>query len=158
MKFASLTLAASAALLSAAVANAETYEFTYTGNSMQATGVLEVFNGIATAGSITVTGTAMDGTYSLFAGAGNSPSDQFLFDNAVNADGEQHLTDAGLLFLRGPEEINLSAMAPGSYKLAAWNNGLTEDEGSFIMNVVPGPGAMALLGLGGMVASRRRRA
>ncbi|MFO0784364.1 MAG: hypothetical protein U0636_11850 [Phycisphaerales bacterium] len=160
MKFTAITLAASAALLSAAVANAESYTFTYTGSTVQATGVLEVFEGVATAGSITVSGIeGMEGTFSLMAGNGYSPSNAFFFDNQVSEEG-QHLTGGGLLFMRGAQEINVWGNSATSYSLYGWNAGYNpqDNDGTFIMNTVPGPGAMALLGAAGLVASRRRRA
>lgn len=153
---------------SAAQADFTNYTFTYVGSSASAYGTLVIDNtGVATSGTCTVIGSAnMDGTYSLLAGSGFSPSNQFIYDNLVNVNGSpsgspNYFPGDGLLFTSGSLEINIFGLYNGNnYNLWGWNNGYdpTDSGGTFDLVKVPGPGALACLGMAGVFGTRRRRA
>ncbi len=149
---------ASAAVAAAAQADNIHYSFTYTGSTASAYGWLEIIGGVATDGSCTVTNSAvMDGTYSFVGGAGNNGV--FIWDNLVNVSGNPQLTSAGLLFTSGGNQINIWGNSPGNYSMWGWNGGYTpqDDNGVFETTKIPAPGALALIGVAGLVGSRRRR-
>jgi hypothetical protein len=55
------------------------------------------------------------------------------------------------------ENVLLAGAAPGTYYFVVDTFGATNNGSNFTLTVVPAPGAFALLGLGGLVATRRRR-
>lgn len=57
----------------------------------------------------------------------------------------------------GDETILLADAAPGTYYVVVDTFSPTNPGSSFTLTVVPAPGAMALLGLSGLLAGRRRR-
>jgi len=167
------------ALTSAMSANAAgQYNIAFTetdGNgSASATGWIDVSSGgLATSGSITVSGPNA-GTYSLAPGSWfPSPADAFNADNVVTvAPGSQFLDIYGLLFKGTPAggsytEFNLWGNgdgAPGTYSLWGWtaSSGYSpQASGTATLTAVPEPttmvagvGAIGLV-LAGMARSRR---
>ncbi|MCE0522119.1 MAG: PEP-CTERM sorting domain-containing protein [Methylacidiphilales bacterium] len=131
-----------ASVIFAGVAQAQTYDFTFTGgNGMDATGTFTVVSGVATSGSISVTGVPLEADPSMTTTAAGSlipdpgtPSpltltnhdgDNITFDNVVNVASDPILNGNGLGFASGPYQdashystlINLWGNGPGSYSL-----------------------------------------
>lgn len=156
-----------AATMAAAQADTVNYEFTYTGTSgsgLSATGTLVMSGTTAIAGSVTVSGSLyVDGTWSLITGSGLfiSPSGAFQVDNFMDCNLDPALTSGGILFGDAGIEVNIWADGPGNYTMYGWTaaNGYnpTDVGGTFECVKVPAPGAIALLGMAGVVGSRRRR-
>lgn len=147
---------------------AENFDFTYTGSAgVSAFGSLTATsNGdgtfTATSGFITVTGGAVMGTWNLVTNPGGtaaslSPFAMFIFDNQLLPVADPKLTTSGLLFSDGIVEVNIWGNSPGSYShWEAMGGGYAvSSDGQFTLT--PAPGSVALLGLGGVVAARRRR-
>jgi len=170
MKF-SRSLALSGLTLAAGLitsAQADLFTFTYTDtNGVVASGNLvanDNGDGITmtcVAGDITFTAGPVGGTYLLLPGSGYSPSGGFIY-NSLLYTGPVSLDGYGLLF-----------WDPGTgYEMNIWGNGgatnytlytggatyVGDGVGTFtIVPSVPTPGAAAVLGVGMLASTRRRR-
>ena len=123
----------------------------------------------ATSGTLTVTGGADVGSYTLFAGGPSpttSPSGAFSFDNLVMPGSNPSLDVYGLLFSNGSGmEINIWGTSAGNYSFYDHTSGgygvQYNGPGSFTATVVPLPASYTLLlgGLGviGLFALRKGR-
>ncbi len=177
MKCRHLIAAVLSAAAGASVAHADFihYNFTYTGigSGVSAVGSLTLNGlGCATAGSITISGTAADGTYALATFyvpdgsvhfAQDTVSSGFYYDNNLYCDHvtdpEQHLSSFGLLFTTYPSSLfNININFNGSTYSMASTFQTINDTGNFECYKVPAPGAVAIMGLAGLFGSRRRRA
>lgn len=56
-----------------------------------------------------------------------------------------------------PEQVLIAGAAPGTYYFVIDTFGAANAGSNFTLTVIPSPGALALMGLGGLVATRRRR-
>jgi len=121
----------------AAVAAIETYDFTFTSSGMDATGTLTLDNGVATLGSINVTGVPLEASPTTLITTGgsllqangatdarNHDGDVITYDNLVNLANDPVLNGNGLGFgsgQYGPGSyntlINIWGNSPGSYTL-----------------------------------------
>jgi hypothetical protein len=140
-------LAAVAFTLTAPLASATTYNFTFTGGGgMDATGTLSIVNGVVVSGSISVTGIQTESSYgpveTVSAAGSLAPTppsgtydirdldgDVVTYDNAVNMATDPSLDSDGLGFAFDPYPmgstppsgydvvINLWGNSPGSYTL-----------------------------------------
>jgi hypothetical protein len=127
-----------AGLASSATASIITYDFTFTGyNGMDATGTINILDGVAQSGSINVTGVPVEASpLTLVSAAGsllpasgatdvrNHDGDVITFDNLVNLANDPIVNGNGLCFgsgQYGPNNyntlINLWGNSPGSYAL-----------------------------------------
>ena len=123
----------------ATLADMITYDFTFTGSGgMDATGTINILDGVAQSGSISVTGVPLEAPPStLISTAGsllpasgptdarNHDGDVITYDNLVNVANDPILNSNGLGFGSGPYQdsvhyntlINLWGNSPGSYSL-----------------------------------------
>ena len=79
---------------------------------------------LATGGTLTVTGGADVGTYSLYPGGPGvttSPSGAFIYDNVVTSGSNPFLDVDGLLFTGGGLEINIWGNSPNNYSFYSSN-------------------------------------
>lgn len=115
-------------------------------------------------GNLTTFNNPSDGTPSLFQGNSSTGLNIWSFSTASNVSvtaGQQAFTGSGTWTLSAAQYNQfLSASVSGDI----WFNADTDDDiagggarniGSY--RIIPAPGALALLGMGGMVATRRRR-
>lgn len=123
------TLAVGAMLLDIGTqAYAGTFTFKDATHGVYASGWVNTDNGVATFGTITVTGNSgFNGTYSLYAGdsTGNvqtSSSGKFVFDNLFNAAATGPDSAAGLLWSNGTTEVNMWANSTG-LAISAYSGG-----------------------------------
>jgi hypothetical protein len=166
-----LALAGVGALLASApgaVAAVQTYDFTFTSGGMDATGMITVDNGVATSGSINVTGvpveaspsTLITASGSLLPGTGsaqNHNGDNLPYDNLVNFASDPILTGNGLVFASGqygPTHYNTliglwggdpnGDPIPGEYTLFVGealvdgNGNVIPGESEYVYNYLPG--------------------
>ncbi|MFO1477594.1 MAG: PEP-CTERM sorting domain-containing protein [Verrucomicrobiota bacterium] len=135
---AALMLLASAPMAAAQ----QTYDFTFTGGTVTASGWITVFNGVAQTGWITATGIPTEANPAVFVSMSGSlvpnPSapaaisvrnhdgDDIIFDNVVNVGSDPALTGNGLGFASGQyapgyynQLLNIWGNSPGSYSLFA---------------------------------------
>jgi hypothetical protein len=174
-----LLLATIASLVFAGAAQAQILNISFSGSQINATGVVDVVNGIAINGSLTVTTGSDQGTYNLV--TLNSPlingesqdggavqtlriaggNDQ-IFDDAVSFGSDPFLTGDGLEFANDQSiGFNLFSNGPGSYTVFhASATNYVIDSGTATA-AVPEPSTWALL-LGSFAGlafvSRYRRA
>lgn len=109
---------------------------------------------LATSGTLTVTGGADAGTYTLLAGgpgATTSPSGAFLFNDVIYPSSDPTLDVDGLLFTGGGLEINIFGNGPGSYSFDSWNGSYNVQDigsGPVTFTQTPEPSTLALLAAG----------
>ncbi|PCI08376.1 hypothetical protein COB72_08510 [bacterium] len=118
-------------------------------------------NGVLIATSI-FSWSGNDDVYTLNWGGGDLVLD--LFYTAADGDLDMFVFDSNLagsaigtsLTTSDDEQIELLGLAAGTYYVSV--DGWSDAANSYTLNVsVPAPASMALLGLGGLVAGRRRR-
>lgn len=117
---------------------------------------------LSVTGNLTAAGTTSDGSPSLFHSSGNAGLNIWSFTN------NSFSFTAGQLAFTGSATWTLSAavyadMVGGNHSGNIYSPADTDDDiaGATLIgtyNVVPAPSAMALLGLGGLACTRRRRA
>jgi hypothetical protein len=163
-----------AALVIAVQANASLYNISYTetdGNgSYAASGWLDVTAGLATTGSLAVTGGAKAGIYSLLAPAGSDSS--FVWDNVVIYPGTPGFltSTAGLAWKNATDEVNMWYNASAQYgapdnSYSFWGvppNWTMQTWGTATLTPVPEPttmiaGALLLLPFGASTLRVLRR-
>jgi PEP-CTERM motif len=178
MKIRKLFLAAIATLAFVGVGQAQILDVSFTGAQSSAFGQIDVVNGIAISGSLTVTSGTEQGTYNLV--TLNSPlingdpadngaiqtlrisggNDQ-IFDNAVAVGADPFLTNDGLEFANDTTiGFNLFSNSPGSYTLyhASAIQYVIDTGTATATAAVPEPSVWALMlaGLGFLALARYR--
>lgn len=135
----------------ASVSRAGLYGITFTdpGGDNVGSGEIVVEGGYAVSGYFDVSAGTAIGDWILAPGSGSDGS--FRWDNAVNPASDPFLTDGGLLFTSGGNEINLWGNSPGSYSL--WGNvggnyNPQVDFGVATITAIPEPINYALSGFG----------
>ncbi len=124
---------------SSQAAVAQVYNFTFNGGGMNATGTIDIVSGVATSGSINVTGVPLEADPSMLTTASgdlltlggdvrNHDGDVITYDTVANAANDPVFDNTGVAFASGfygydggtPEYnaiINLWGNSPGSYSL-----------------------------------------
>lgn len=140
----------------AATARANQFDFTWTGQQTDATGVLNATNN--NNGSFTVTGGSLSilsdtshsvlGNYSVIPGAGNNGI--YIYDNQLFPTSNPAVDNGGLLFgNHSGQQINIYSVGTQDYLSAStgsiYNPG---DPGTLSVNAVPESAPFAILGLG----------
>jgi hypothetical protein len=159
--------AAVVATLASTTASATTFFFSFASNdgAEVATGELSATpNGdgtfTAVSGAITMVGPELiSGTGALTPNAGApgsiiSPSGAFIYDDQLLPGQNPSITNPGLLFNVGGEDVNLYSNGPsspvpnGTYYLQSFNGGYATAVGQFALTAVPEPAAWALMLVG----------
>jgi hypothetical protein len=128
-------------IVSGQAAVAQVYNFNFISGGMNATGTIDIVGGVATSGSINVTGIPLEADPNTLVSAGgalipdpatpntltliNHDGDDIIFDNIVNLLNDPILNGNGLGFASGQYQdsvhyntlINLWGNSPGSYSL-----------------------------------------
>jgi hypothetical protein len=165
----------------APVALAQTYDFAFTDlvHGVSATGMIDTTGGLATIGSITISGAALDGTFDLVQPQPTSvrggDGTDIIFNNLVLSSGNPMLDSGGLGFAGGQRDIshfdyvvNLYGNGPGNYGLfeaGSLSDGTGHvyvgyDGGTLSLTAIPEPSTYAailgLVSLGFAVVYRRK--
>ena len=137
------------------IANSATYTFNINAGSNVGNGFLTTNStGLATSGSLVMTGGSIIGNYGLFSGGPSvtsSPSGAFIFDNMTYNSASLALDWYGLLFVGNGLEVNIWGNVGQPYSLWSYNGSsynLQSDTASFSLQVqpVPVPAAVWLFG------------
>jgi len=139
-----------------------------TGTGMLTADLIAVDTYGVSAGTLTVTGGAAAGNYSLYLNpspwnVSTSPADVFVFNNVVYDPANPHFDTNGLMFLEiaGTHEYNIWANSPSNYSAWSWAPGegyVGNDGFDVTITTVPDPGSSLLLmgmGLAGLLWQRK---
>lgn len=176
MRFLALAAAATvgfAALGGVTGASAATFLYSYTSNdgTQAATGTLTAYlvspgEYEATSGSISAFGPIETGAGSLIANTNppstsTSPSGYFYYDDLALPGQNPLITNPGLLFSVGGDEVNIFSNGPGPGTYQFYVNNGANDFGNFALSQIsvpePATWAMTMLGLFGIGAVLRNR-
>lgn len=173
-----LVLLAIAGWFVGSAAHAQTFNITYTGNNSDATGQVNVVNGIAVSGFLDVTSGANQGTYNLVSLTSplingepqdggqeqtlSIPGSDQIFDDVVNPLDNPFLTGAGLEFANNTTSAGFNMWGNGTDSYSLFDSSASTydvDSGKATIEEAPEPSVWLLMagGVGVLLFLQSRR-